>query len=95
MDHNHHNMGHMGHNMPAEVTTTGPLHHHPSHVIGDGGNGYTAHEDHNMMGHDMMTMYFHTNIGSDYVLFKGWKPDTPGGQSLQTDCKHYQTFELI
>jgi hypothetical protein len=38
--------------------------------------------DMDMSGHDMMTMYFHTNIGSDYVLFKKWKPTTPGGNYL-------------
>ncbi len=35
-----------------------------------------------MSGHDMMTMYFHTNIGTDYVFFKKWKPSTPGGNYL-------------
>jgi hypothetical protein len=68
--------------MPDMETTT--QHHH-------GDNGTTQSHDHDHdhdhdmdmdMSHDMMTMYFHTNIGSDYVFFKKWKPSTPGGNYL-------------
>lgn len=37
------------------------------------------HSGHGQGTHDMMTMYFHTTIGNDYVFFHKWKPDSAGG----------------
>ncbi|XP_054166779.1 high affinity copper uptake protein 1-like [Oppia nitens] len=75
MSHHDHHMNHNVHNM-ADQTTPTPNHQMNVYVGDDGGHG-TGHEGHNMMDH-MMKMYFHTNIGDDYVLFKQWKPTTAG-----------------
>jgi hypothetical protein len=69
-------MDHNGHHMHDMETTT--QHHH-----GDDHGTTDSHDHMDMdMSHDMMAMYFHTNIGSDYVFFKKWKPSTPGGNYL-------------
>jgi hypothetical protein len=65
---------HGGHDMHNMETTT-QLDH------GDHGTAH-SHDPDMGMDMDMMTMYFHTNIGSDYVFFKKWKPSTPGGNYL-------------
>ncbi|CAG2119949.1 unnamed protein product, partial [Medioppia subpectinata] len=73
MDHSHHNAHHA--HMAVETTTVG-------YDVGHEGHNVLApesdHSGHDMMSHDMMKMYFHTNIGTDYVLFKGWKPANAG-----------------
>ncbi len=62
---------HDHHQMSLDTTT--------EHNLGD--HGITLNSQDMKMDmderHDSMTLYFHTNIGNDYVLFKKWKPTTP------------------
>jgi len=71
MDHDHHSHHSMEAMDMSHDTTTMDPHHGHEHGHGDG--PMTG-----MGGHDMMSMYFHTNIGNDYVLFNNWKPNSAG-----------------
>ena len=75
MDHDH--MDHNSHIMDHGTTMDHSAHETTMDPNMDHGHDH----DMNMGGHDMsgMAMYFHTNIGNDYVLFFNWKPNTAGG----------------
>lgn len=62
---------------------SGHDHHMPDTTAMDhSGHTESPEHDHDMSGmdHEMMKMYFHADIGSDYVLFHNWRPNTAGGQ---------------
>jgi len=80
MDHS----GHHGHHvMDNNVSTTLHQHHHETTTMGmdhvhDAMSSHGNMSGHGM-GHPMMAMYFHSEIGNDYVLLKQWKPTTTSG----------------
>lgn len=62
-----HHHDHMSHDHMNHGTTVKPH------------NGTTKkHHHHQDMDHDMMPMYFNTNLPTSTVLFKGWKPKNAG-----------------
>ena len=68
-------MDHAGHDHSMHDMTTMD---HSGHTTEAPGHDHGSDNDMSGMGH-YMKMYFHTEIGSDYVLFHNWKPTTAGG----------------